>query len=101
MRRLVGEERSAQAAQHFALFFGCRVKRFELRFIDKLLTATNESLRNHFEDGTGGDFEKPAKSFFDMRELPSAIFEEMETAARRIWFVRPNRSSEGNFRVVA
>jgi hypothetical protein len=35
------------------------------------------------------------KSGLDERELPSAIFEEIETAARRVWFVKPNRSSSG------
>lgn len=34
-----------------------------------------------------------------MRELPSAMFDEIETAARRIWFVSPKRSSAGKPRV--
>src|SRR5208283_5171281 len=41
---------------------------------------------------------KRAKSGRDVRELPSARFDEMETAARRIWFVKPNRSPSGNVR---
>src|SRR3954470_10618869 len=40
-----------------------------------------------------------AKSARDMRALPSAMLEETETDARRIWFVRPNRSASGNERV--
>ena len=40
-----------------------------------------------------------AKSGCDERELPSAMFAEMETAARRIWLVRPNLSASGKFRV--
>ena len=35
-------------------------------------------------------------SFFDRRAAPSAIFEGMETAARLICDVSPNRSSAGN-----
>jgi hypothetical protein len=42
---------------------------------------------------------KRAKSGRDDRELPSARFDEMETAARRIWFVKPNRSVSGKVRV--
>ena len=37
-----------------------------------------------------------AKSTREVRELPSAMFDEMETAARRIWLVKPKRSSEEN-----
>jgi len=37
-----------------------------------------------------------ANSVDDERMLPSAIFDEIETAARRIWLVSPNLSSLGN-----
>ena len=43
---------------------------------------------------------KRAKSGREERELPSAIFEEIDTAARRIWLVRPNRSSSGKVLVM-
>jgi hypothetical protein len=36
---------------------------------------------------------KRAKSVFELRDDPSAMFDEIETAARRIWLVRPKRSS--------
>src|SRR4051794_32964873 len=36
-----------------------------------------------------------AKSARDMRALPSAMLEETETAARRIWLVSPKRSESG------
>jgi len=35
----------------------------------------------------------------DDREHPSAMLDEIDTAARRIWFVSPKRSSSGNLRV--
>jgi len=38
-----------------------------------------------------------AKSGREEREPPSAMFEEMEKAALRIWFVSPKRSSSGTF----
>src|SRR5438552_19147711 len=40
-----------------------------------------------------------AKSFFEDRDEPTAMFDEIETAARRSWFVRPKRSYLGNARV--
>jgi hypothetical protein len=66
------------------LFFGCGVERTEIFLIDEFLAATNECLREHLKGGAGRDLNILAKSFFDIRELPSAIFEETETAARRI-----------------
>lgn len=36
-----------------------------------------------------------AKSVRELPEVPSAMLEEMDTAARLIWLVRPNRSSLG------
>lgn len=35
------------------------------------------------------------KSLFDVRLLPSAMFDEMETAARQSCDVNPNRSDAG------
>ena len=40
-----------------------------------------------------------AKSFFEEREEPSAMFDETETDALRSWCVKPNRSSAENTRV--
>src|SRR4051812_8024707 len=40
-----------------------------------------------------------AKSARERRALPSAMLEEIETAARRIWFVKPNLSASGKDRV--
>jgi hypothetical protein len=42
-----------------------------------------------------------AKSASECRELPSARFDETDTAARRIWLVSPNRSLSGKLFVTA
>jgi hypothetical protein len=96
---LFREKRFAQSAKHPAFFFRRIVNPTEAIFAEKALPPPDKRLGYDLKTDPVAISKKRAKSVFEILEQPSAMFDESETAARRIWRVKPNRSSAGKFRV--
>jgi len=81
---LIAGQRAAQSAQHSALLLSCLVNRGKtilVKYLWHFATVDSETTSN--SDSVAISTNR-AKSASEIRALPSAMFEETETAAPRI-----------------
>ncbi|MGD2027850.1 MAG: hypothetical protein PVI99_08550 [Anaerolineales bacterium] len=75
--------------------------RISLLLCQHVLAQRNLDLGIQFSQGANGDIQEPEESFGASRPCPSALFEGIETAERRIWLVSPKFSFVGKLSVMA
>ena len=82
-------------------FLGGHIEHLIIVIVQKLLVATDRRLRDHLVLAPRSQTQETRRSRpATTGSTPSAIFDEIETAALRIWFVRPNLSASGNLREI-